>query len=261
MAVTALKAPEKSIRDQVSPEEWEARVDLAAFYRLVALHDMTDLNATHVSVRVPGTHDQFLLNPYGPMFSKITASSLVKVDVEGNVILGDYAINAAGFCIHSAVHMARHDVDCVAHTHTRAGMAISALPQGIEFFTQKSMRFYGSMAYHDFEGIALDLDERERLIRDLGNAKGLILRNHGLLVAGRSVRQAWQLLYNLEKICKVQLAVAATGSPVIQPTVEACEHAAGQFAAGEMIDGKGYRQDGWESQLRLLDRVDSSFRN
>jgi len=256
MAVTALKTPSK-VRDLVSPEEWQARVDLAAFYRLVARHGMTDLNATHVSVRVPGTHDQFLLNPYGPMFSKITASSLVKIDVDGNVILGDFPINAAGFCIHSAVHMARHDVDCVAHTHTRAGMAISALPQGIEFFSQKSMRFYNKIAYHDFEGIALDLDERERLIRDLGENDALILRNHGLLVCGRSVRHAWTLLYNLEKISKVQLAVAATGAAVIQPGKEACEHCHEQFAAGD----RTYRQDGWESQLRLLDRIDPSFRD
>ena len=256
MTVTALARPQ-SVKDQVSPEEWQTRLDLAALYRLVAKHGFTDLTATHISARVPGTHDQFLLNPLGLLFSQVTASNLIKVDIDGNVISGEYPINAAGYTIHSAVHAARHDVDCVAHTHTPAGMAMSALPDGLLPMTQQSMRFYGRTAYHDYEGIALELDERERLVRDLGDNSVMMLRNHGVLVCGNTVRHAWVLLYRLEKVCKAQLAAMATGAKIRFPSKETCEKAYRQFEDGD----RSYRQDGWESQLRLLDRADPSWRH
>jgi ribulose-5-phosphate 4-epimerase/fuculose-1-phosphate aldolase len=258
MAVAALSANGKSVRDLVSPEEWETRVNLAALYRLVDKHGMTDLTATHISARIPGSHDQFLLNPHGLLFSQVTASNLVKIDVDGNLLMeSEYPVNAAGFTIHSAVHMARHDIDCVAHTHTVAGMAISALPQGLMPFCQQAMRFHKRTSYHDFEGIADDLEERERLVRDMGDTSVMLLRNHGHLVCGRTIRHAWVLLYRLEKVSKAQLAALATGAKLLMPSDAMAEHASRQFDDGD----RTYRQDGWESQLRLLDRVDSSYRH
>ena len=256
MAVTALRNS-MSVRERVTPEEWQTRLDLAALYRLVAKHGMTDLTATHISARVPGTENQFLLNPLGLLFSQVTASNLIKVDIDGNILDGEYPINAAGYVIHSAVHAARHDVECVAHTHTPAGMAVAALPQGLMPLTQQSMRFYGRTAYHGYEGIALDLDERERLVEDLGDNSVMMLKNHGVLVCGRTIRHAWVLLYRLEKVCKAQLAAMATGGTLRLPSQETCEKAHGQFEDGD----RSYRQDGWESQLRLLDRADPSWRH
>jgi ribulose-5-phosphate 4-epimerase/fuculose-1-phosphate aldolase len=256
MAVTALRNS-SSVQERVSPEEWQTRVELAALYRLVAKHGLTDLTATHISARVPGTEDQFLLNPLGLLFSQVTASNLVKIDTDGKILDGDYPVNAAGFTIHSAVHGARHDVDCVAHTHTSAGMAVSALPDGLLPLTQTSMRFYNRTAYHGYEGIALDLDERERLVADLGDNSVMMLKNHGVLVCGRTIRHAWVLLYRLEKVCKAQLAAMATGAKLRFPSKETCEKALTQFDGGD----RSYRQDGWESQLRLLDRVDTSWRH
>ena len=160
----------KSVREQVSPEEWQTRVDLAACYRLTAMYGMTEMIANHISCRVPGSHDHFLINPYGMLYEEIDASCLIKIDVDGNVLFNasDYGVNAAGFVIHSAIHMARHDVDCVAHTHTPAGMAVSAMECGLLPLAQTSMRFL-HIAYHDFEGIADDIGERERLVADLGD--------------------------------------------------------------------------------------------
>ena len=185
----------KSVRDQVSPEEWQTRVDLAACYRLTAMYGMTEMIANHISCRVPGTHDHFLINPYGMLYEEIDASSLIKVDLDGNVLFNasDYNVNAAGFVIHSAIHMARHDVDCVAHTHTPAGMAVSAMECGLLPLAQTSMRFL-HIAYHDFEGIADDVGERERLVADLGEHEAMILRNHGLLVVGRTIPATFNLL-------------------------------------------------------------------
>src|ERR1017187_1104809 len=168
----------KSVREQVSPEEWQTRVDLAACYRLTAMYGMTEMIANHISCRVPGSHDHFLINPYGMLYEEIDASCLIKVDLDGNTIFNasDYGVNAAGFVIHSAIHMARHDVDCVAHTHTPAGMAVSAMECGLLPLAQTSMRFL-HIAYHDFEGIADDIGERERLVRDLADHEAMVLRN------------------------------------------------------------------------------------
>ena len=196
----------KSVREQVSAEEWQARVDLAACYRLTSIYGMTEMVANHISCRVPGTTDQFLINPYGMLYEEIDASCLIKVDVEGNTLLNesDYDVNVAGFVIHSAIHMAKHDMDCVAHTHTPAGMAVSAMECGLLPLAQTSMRFL-HIGYHDFEGIADDVDERARLVRDLGDHEAMILRNHGLLVVGRTVPAAFNVLFRLERACQVQI--------------------------------------------------------
>src|SRR5262249_15558618 len=226
--VISRKAPPASA---MSEEERQMRVDLAACYRLVALYDMDDMFATHISARVPGAEEHFLLNPYGVLFEQITASSLVKVDLDGNIVQHtEYTINPAGFVIHSAVHAARPDAKCVLHTHTVAGMAVASLEEGLLPFTQKSMRFYNRIGYHDYEGVADDLDERARLVRDLGKHNALILRNHGLLTCGPTVARAFFLMKNLEKCCQSQLAAMASGGKLLKPSVGLMEHAATQVA-------------------------------
>ena len=184
-----------SLRQRVSDEEWQARVDLAAAYRLVAHYGWTHLINNHISLRVPGTQDQFLINPYGLLYEQITASNLVKIDVDGNILdETPYQVNRAGFVIHSAIHMARKDLHAVLHTHTVAGQAVSALDCGLLPLNQSAMRFYKRIGYHDFEGVANDLDERERIVRDLGEHKCLILKHHGLLTAGSRQVSGHQLI-------------------------------------------------------------------
>ncbi|WP_417518123.1 class II aldolase/adducin family protein [Minwuia sp.] len=246
----------KSVRKQVSDEEWAVRVDLAAFYRLVAHYGWDDLTATHLSARVPG-EDAFLLNPHGLFFDEITASSLVKIDYDNNVLLdGGYPVNQAGFTIHSAVLSGRPDVFSVAHTHTRAGMAISAQKNGLLPLSQTSLRFYNRVAYHEYEGVALDHSERDRLIGHLGTHKAMILRNHGLLTAGESVSEAFSLLAYLEKSCQLQIDALSGGQELQMPTPEVCEHTAQQF---DKFSPLGSRD--WPGLLRKLDRMDPSFRD
>ena len=260
MAVTAVSSGGQSIRDKVSTEEWEVRVDLAAFYRIVARHGWDDLTGTHISAKVPGEPGHFLLNPYGLLFEEITASSLIKVNMDGEVVLegeGGFPVNAAGFTIHSAVLGARDDVTCAAHTHTVQGMAISAIDEGLLPMHQKAMRFYKRLSYHDYEGVATNLDERERLVRDLQGNNAMVLKNHGLLTCGPSIRTAWLLLYNLEKCCKVQLAVEASGGTPIMPSEELAEYTYGQYNS---MRGSS-RIDGWESFKRLLDKADPSYKH
>jgi ribulose-5-phosphate 4-epimerase/fuculose-1-phosphate aldolase len=203
-----------SIKDRVSPEEWKARVDLAACYRLVDLYDMTYMIYNYITVRVPGT-DQFLINLYGLTYKEITASSLVKVDLDGNIVWKpkgtDYGINAAGYVIHSAIHKARKDINSVIHTHSIAGMAVAAMRDGLLPLTQNSMRFSGHIGYHDYEGPALSMDEQQRLVADLGDNNAMILRNHGLLAAGPSVPEAFNLLYQLETSCRAQVQALSAG--------------------------------------------------
>jgi ribulose-5-phosphate 4-epimerase/fuculose-1-phosphate aldolase len=242
----------------IDQAEWETRIDLAACYRLVAHYGMTDVIYTHISARVPGTEDQFLINPYGQLFSEISASSLVKIDLDGNVLdETEYEVNQAGFCIHSAIHAARHDVECVVHTHTTAGMAVSAQADGLLPLTQHAMRFYGNIGYHDYEGIALDLDERERLVADLGEHRALILRNHGLLTAGRTIPEAFNLIYYLERSCQAQIAALSGGVKLTIPNQGVPEHTAQQFVR----TGKpsGHRE--WPALLRMLDQTDPSYRS
>lgn len=257
MGVDKINKMVPSLQGQVSDAEWEERVNLAACYHLVAHYGMSDLIFTHISARVPGTENEFLINPYGLFFDEITASSLVKVDIEGNVLQETpFKINPAGYTIHSAVHGARHDVACVLHTHTAAGMAVSAQKQGLLPISQHSMMFFGKLAYHGYEGIALDLDERERLVRDLGDSIGMILRNHGLLTVGGTVSEAFRRIFYLEKSCDAQIKALAGDSEIIIPALEVCEHAASQFQSfGEQTTLE------WPGLLRILDRKGSNYRD
>jgi len=250
-----------SVRGVVSPEEWGVRVNLAACYRLVACHGWTDLILTHISARVPGTDNHFLLNPFGLIFEEVTASSLVKLDADGKIMMDSpYSINAAGFTIHSAVHEARPEINCVIHTHTVSGMAVSAQKSGLLPLAQTSLQFYGHLAYHDYEGIAFDLGERERLVADLGVHDAMILRNHGLLTCGRSVAQAFNKMYNLEKACQLQLAAQA-GGELVMPSKNVCEHAAAQFNSGDSDENAGGDFDdlAWRALLRMLNRVNPGY--
>ena len=241
----------------IGEAERQMRVDLAACYRLVALYEMDDMFSTHISARVPGSEEHFLLNPYGVLFEHVTASDLVKVDLDGNIVQDTpHSINSAGFVIHSAVHAARPDAKCVLHTHTVAGMAVSSMEGGLLPLTQKSMRFYNRIGYHDYEGVADDLDEHERLVRDLGPHNALVLRNHGLLTCGTTVPHAFNLMRNLEKSCKAQIAAMSTGAKLIQLSPNLMEHAAGQVE--RRLDGEA---KGWQSLLKKLDRIDPSYRD
>jgi ribulose-5-phosphate 4-epimerase/fuculose-1-phosphate aldolase len=241
-----------------SAEEWEARVDLAACYRLLAYYKMTDLIYTHSTVRVPGEANHFLINPFGFRWEEITASSLVKIDVDGEIVTpSPHRVNAAGFTIHSAVHMARHDVACVIHTHTRAGMAVSAVEGGLLPINQIALQFYGRLGTHDYEGIALDLDERQRISRDLGTNDALILRNHGLLTVGRTVAEAFSLMFYLERACEVQVATLSMGQKLVVPPREVCERVGRQY---QVASDEGELLMEWAAHLRMLDALDPSYR-
>lgn len=241
-----------------SDAEHAVRIDLAAAYRLLAKFGMTDLIYTHISARVPGTHEQFLINPYGWLFDEITASSLVKIDLDGNIVdAPENGVNQAGFVIHSAVHAARSDVECVVHTHTKAGMAVAASRAGLLPVNQISMQFYDRVAYHDYEGISLELDERERLVADLGRHDAMILRNHGLLTASTSIASAFSLMFYLNRACEIQLAAQAMGELVL-PSPAICEHTAQQFEQSHSETIGNERE--WSALLRILDRDDTGYR-
>ena len=247
------------VRDQVSDEEWELRVNLAACYRVIALYGWDDLVFTHISARVPGPEEHFLLNAYGLLFEEMTASSLVKVDLSGEKVLDSpHSVNPAGFVIHSAVHEARSDVGCVIHTHTRAGIAVSAQASGLLPLSQISLFPLISLAYHDYEGVAINPEEKPRLVADFGDKNALILRNHGLLTTGSTIPDAFLMMYALETACQIQLAAQATGGELIhvaEPIVEGM-----QAQAEEVLQGLG-GQLAWPGLLRKLDRRDSSFRD
>jgi ribulose-5-phosphate 4-epimerase/fuculose-1-phosphate aldolase len=239
--------------------EWAQRVELAACYRLLAHYKMTDLIYTHATVRVPGEPGHFLINPYGYRWEEITASSLVKIDVDGNKIDDSpHRVNPAGFTIHSAVHMARHDAACVIHTHTRAGLAVSAVKDGLLPISQIALQFYGRLGIHEYEGIALDLDERQRIIKDLGAYCGVILRNHGLLTVGRSVAEAFSLMFYLNLACEVQVSTLSMGAELVIPPPEVCERVGKQY--DQMAFDDGDLQLEWAAHLRTLDALDPSYR-
>jgi ribulose-5-phosphate 4-epimerase/fuculose-1-phosphate aldolase len=254
-----------SLRHKVSAEEWQARVDLAAAYRLTDLYGMSDLIANHISLRVPGEPEAFLINAYGMLYEEITASSLVKIDHDGNVLLKpefpaglDYGVNRAGFVIHSAIHRARPELNAVAHTHTWPGMAVSTLECGLLPNTQTSMRF-AHISYHDFNGVVLDLSEQERLVRDLGPTnKAMILRNHGLLACGATVQECWNDLHRLELSCLTQLAAMATGAKLVEVPPEVVEKT---FIAYQPKTRRPFGVMDWAALLRKLDRIDPSFRD
>jgi ribulose-5-phosphate 4-epimerase/fuculose-1-phosphate aldolase len=247
-----------SVRDNVSAEEWQIRVDLAACYRLVAMYGWDDLVFTHISARVPGPEEHFLINAYGLMFEEMTASNLVKVDLAGNIVMETPSpINPAGFTIHSAVHEARRDIACVLHTHTRAGVAVSAQAGGLLPISQVSLFPLMSIGYHDYEGVALNADEKPRLVADLGRNNCLILRNHGLLTVGPTIADAFLVMYTLETACQTQLLAQSAGTELIQIDPAILKGIAGQ--AREVTKGLG-GQLAWPGLLRKLDRQDSSFR-
>lgn len=241
-------------------EEMQVRIDLAACYRLVAHFRMSDLTYTHISARVPGRSEQFLLNAFGLLFDEVTARNLVKVDAAGQVLSDPtgLGINPAGFVIHSAVHAARPDVACVLHTHTMAGMAIAAQEEGLLPITQHAMRFHDRLGYHDYEGISLDESERARLARDLGSHKAMILRNHGLLTCGSTIAEAFNLMYYLERACQAQVGAMTGGSRVHMPSAEAIDTTAKIF---ESAGASRAIANDWQALLRMLDRTDSSYRN
>jgi ribulose-5-phosphate 4-epimerase/fuculose-1-phosphate aldolase len=248
-----------SVRERVSDEEWEMRCDLAAAYQLAAMFKWTDLIYTHFSARVPGT-DYLLINPYGLMFDEITASTLVKIDKDGNVIddptgLG---INYAGFVIHGCMHEARPEINCVIHTHTRAGVAVSAQKCGLLPISQHSLRVYAMMSYHDYEGIALDLDERTRMAANLGpTSKAMVLRNHGLLSLGNSVREAFQIMYYLDCSCQIQIDALAGGRVDLGLISEATARKG--FEQFERPGGSELDKE-WPALLRMLDRRGVAYR-
>jgi ribulose-5-phosphate 4-epimerase/fuculose-1-phosphate aldolase len=241
----------------VDAGEWEARVALAACYRLVALYGMDDIVYTHISARVPGSDDHFLINPFGTMFEEITASAVVRIDRDGKVVSPQGArVNEAGFTIHSAVHAARPDIGCVIHTHTRAGMAVSALEGGLLPLCQKSMLFHDRLAYHEYRGVAFDLAERASLVADLGRHKAMMLRNHGLLTCGVDCAEAFSLMYQLELACRVQLDVLASNQKHLLPSDAIAEKAAHQLESYPIPPSVLE----WPALLRKLDRVDRSYR-
>ena len=247
----------KALKTQVSAEEWQARVELAACYRLVAHFKMTDWIYNHISVRVPGSHEHYLINPFGLLYEEISASNLVKVDVEGRLVEDvPLDVNPAAFVIHGAIHHARPDVACVLHTHTRAGVGVAAQKHGLLPISQHAFKVYDRITYHDFEGIALDADEQRRLVADIGTKDVLILRNHGLLTMGRSVRQAFELMYYLERACEIQIAAQSGGSEIIYPSAEVSRRTCDQFAGDDsFVQGRD-----WQALLRLLDRTDPSYK-
>jgi ribulose-5-phosphate 4-epimerase/fuculose-1-phosphate aldolase len=248
-----------SIRDQVSAEEWQARVDLAAAYRLVALYGWDDLIFTHISSRVPGPEHHFLLNPYGMMFDEVTASSLVKIDLAGNkVVDSPYFINPAGFTIHSAVHAAREDALCVMHLHTDYGIAVSAQKDGLLPLSQQAMFALSSLAYHDYEGLALDEEEKPRLINDFADKKFMILRNHGLLTVGRTAAEAFLGMFLLERACKIQILAQSGGGELSPIPKEILGKVASQMDAVTVGQGAALT---WPGLLRKLDRIDPSYRD
>ena len=246
-----------SVKDQVSEQEWQLRVDLAACYRLAAAYGWSDLIFTHISARLPGDEHHFLINPYGLLFEEITASSLIKVDQQCNKLMASpFPVNPAGFVIHSAVHAVREDAACVLHTHTRAGVAVSAQACGVLPISQQSTFVLASLGYHSYEGVALRDEEKPRLQADLGSANHLMLRNHGLLTVATSIPEAFLLMYNFESTCQIQISAQAGGelTQVDPRIIDGIGHAMRTQSTG--IGGAF----AWPAMLRKLDRMDSSFR-
>ena len=246
-----------SLEDQVSADEWQLRCDLAACYRLVAMYGWSDLIFTHISARVPGPEHHFLINPYGMMFDEITASSLIKVDQDGNKLSeSPLPVNRAGFVIHSAIHAVRDDAQCVIHTHTRAGVGVSAQRNGVLPISQQSMFVLASLAYHDYEGVALHDAEKPRLQDDLGTANFLMLRNHGLLTVGASIPDAFLSMYTFENTCQIQLAAQSGGAELGMIAPEILGSAAEALRAQTSGMGGAFA---WPALLRKLNRVDDSY--
>ncbi len=246
-----------NVRSQVSAEEWKARVDLAAAYRLVALYGWDDLVFTHISARVPGPEHHFLINPYGMMFDEITASSLVKINLQGEKVMpSDYPVNPAGFTIHSAIHAARPDAQCVMHTHSLNGVAVSAQKEGLLPISQQSSIVMSALSYHDYEGIALRDDEKPRLVQDLGESMFLMLRNHGLLTVGGSAADAFLSMYLFEAACMIQVRAQSGGGELIRVSEQV--QADNKMMAQAVLRGMGGAL-AWPGLLRKLDRKNPGY--
>ncbi|MFZ9322995.1 MAG: class II aldolase/adducin family protein [Hylemonella sp.] len=251
-----------SLQGKCSPEEWQARVDLAACYRLVDWYGMSDMMANHISMRVPDQEGAFLINAYGMMYEEITASSLIKIDVEGNILAKpdfgelNYGINKAGYVIHSAVHAARPELACVIHTHSWASMAVSALECGLLPITQTAMRFL-KIGYHDYQGVVLNLEEQESLLKDIGDKEALLLRNHGAMTVGRTVGEAFNWMHRLELSCRTQLAAMACNTPLVEVSAAVLQETWNNYQPGTR---RPYGLMEWPALLRKLDRIDPSYK-
>ena len=247
-----------SVREQVSGEEWEQRVNLAACYRLVSLFRWDDLIFTHISARVPGPGHHFLINPYGMLFDEITASSLVKVDLQGNKVMDSaYDINPAGFTIHSAIHAVREDAKCVLHLHSLNGVAVSARKEGVLPISQQSIFVLASLGYHDYEGVALNEDEKPRLVRDLGDKNFFMLRNHGLLTVADTIPDAFLFMYIFESACTIQVRAETPGGELVRVDPRII---AGAQAQAKQVTRNAGGALAWPGLLRKLDRIDGSYR-
>ena len=249
----------ESVQGLVTAEEWELRVNLAAAYRLVALYGWDDLVFTHISARVPGPEEHFLINPYGFMFEEITASSLVKIDLQGRKVMDSpHPVNPAGFTIHSAIHAARHDIQCVMHTHSLNGVAVSAQKEGVLPISQQSLFVLSSLAYHDYEGVALNEDEKPHLVRDLGDKVFYMLRNHGLLTLGNTIADAFLQMYIFEAACMIQVRAQAGGGeliPIAKPILDGIQKQVQMVTRG--LGGAL----AWPGLLRKLDRVNPGYKD
>ena len=258
MSVTPI-SNEVEVRKQITEAEWQQRVDLAACYRLTAHFGWDDLIFTHMSARVPGPETHFLINPYGLMFEEMTASSLVKVDLDGNIVMDSpYQINPAGYTIHSAIHQVRHDAHCVMHLHTNAGVAVSCQPDGLLPISQQSMFPLTSLAYHDYEGLALNPEEKGRLQQDLGDSDFMILRNHGLLTVGESIPDAFLRMYILQRSCEVQVMAQSGDKALLMVPSSILDGFQSQM---RQVTRNAGGQLAWPGLLRKLDRMDPSFRH
>lgn len=251
-----------SLKNKVTPEEWQARIDIAACYRLIAAYGMSDMMANHITLRVPGEEDAFLTNPYGMMYEEMTASSMIKINHDGEVLLkpdfGDlnYGFNKPGYILHSAIHKARPEINCIIHTHTPAGMAVSSLECGLLPLNQTSMRFL-KVSYHDYMGVVLDMAEQETLVNDLGTTDAMILRNHGLLTCGRSVGEAFNWMHRMEKSCEAQLAAMACNTPLQKVSDKILHETYMNYQPGTR---RPFGLMEWPGLLRYLDRLDPSYK-
>ena len=253
----------KHVRELVSAEEWETRVNLAACYRLMDRYDMTDMVSSHITARVPGKHGEFLINPYGLLYRQMTASCLIRLDLEGNVLFNptEYEVNQSGYVIHSAIHGARPDVDCIIHAHTLSGAAVSAMECGLLPIVQTSTRFARGVAYHDYESI-VHLDERARMVEDLGDSDIMILRNHGLLTCGRSIAEAFHNMFWLKRSCDIQIMALSCNVPLRKLSDDIVEQTWRAYQPG----GKRHQQQlkgllEWPALLRDLEQADASYKN
>jgi len=258
MSSANLARSEKALSLGITAEEWALRVQLAACYRIFDLLGWSEYIFNHITLRVPGPEKHFLINPFGLWYSEVTASNLVKIDLDGNTVgKSEYPVNKAGFVIHSAIHAVRPDAHCIMHTHTTAGVAVACQEQGITPNNFYGSQLHGRIAYHDFEGISVELDERPRLVKSLGDRNVMVLRNHGLLVCGGGVAEALRRMLNVQRACEVQLAAEASGKPITKVPVEICQRAAAQ---GEAFDPAGYGSRLFTAFQRRIDGIDPGYR-